>query len=316
MARRSPAEPGPATRPARRPMYRLVRRPWTNRVAAGEQSWTLRPGDSGGHLLGPTGESIGVDLSGGPRGVLDQIRAAAPDALHVRTGHVTRITSAGGLRAWLPLYLTAEEPGPDLGRVTPELVDVTDEYDNDLSELQVDAHTDLMLHVNAEPWALVGGVTGPLAVPARRGVPGWDWAWWSWIETASMTSGYDTGSFGPVTQALGAFCEQRDEMGSTYGLFLLTDAAAEFATWVTNGPYVTELRSTWDNPRGVNPLAAGFRDLLDSTAQDSRFLGSDYADGDGIGLTDTSRWRIGLRLSPWRRRQFQNALSVALSTTN
>jgi hypothetical protein len=38
---------------------------------------------------------------------------------------------------------------------------------------------------------------------------------------------------------------------------------------------VIDRRSTWDNPQGVNTLAAGIRDLPDLTEGDSRFLGSD-----------------------------------------
>lgn len=84
-------------------------------------------------------------------------------------------------------------------------------------------------------------------------------------------------------------------------------------TWAESHP---SSATQWDNPPEVNPLAAGFRDLLESTAPDSRFLGSHYADGEGIGLTDTSRWRIALGLSPRLRRHFQDALSEALSTTD
>lgn len=299
--------------------YQLFRRSW--RADETEETWTLRVEQGSAMLHGPHGEQVVLSHHEDPHSILEEIQSRAPDALEVRSAHTTQITLSGELREWLPLYLhaTASSPsaeGPNDWGGDDDEWNRIDEYDNDMSDLGIGAATDLMVFVGGQPWAVVDGAEARMVIPTDGGEGGLQetWANWLWIEQGSMTSGWDFAWIGTLTDAVGASHDRIDEVGSQWRVFPREDPIREIVEWLTGGWLIGQLRDTWTIESGSDPLIRGFIDMLAKSSDDIEFFGSDYAKGEGIGLTDTAHWQAQCALGSGQRRALLRALQALPET--
>ena len=282
-------------------MYRLSRRAWGT---TSQETWAVVKTPTATVLSSPHGQRIVLSKSDEPRRILEEVQALAPDALAVCSAHTTSVSASDEMRDWLPLYLYPTEP-TEPARGEDNWTDV-DAYLDQLSDMEMDADDDLMLHVNRQPWAVVQGPERRLVVPADGLLT--IWATWSFVEQGSMTSGLDGAWIGDLTASVGASHDQLDEDGSRWTVFASADPVRAVLDWLCNGWMISQYRDTWGITRGEDPLLCGFIDLLASGAQTSEFFGADYASGDGIGLSETANWQLECSLHTQHRAALLEAL--------
>lgn len=298
--------------------YELSRRSWG--IDETEESWTLGVDQGSPLLTGPHGERVLLSHHPDPQSLLEEIRLRAHGALEVRSHYTTQIMASDDLIGWLPIFLYAtdkspSEDGPYGGSDSDW--SAIDNYDNEMSDLFMGAASDLMIHVGRQPWAVVDGSDGRLVVPAEgdqfSGLLT-TWASWSWIEQGSMTSGYDSAWIGTLTLTLGASHDQIDEGGSQWRVFPLDNPIGAIVDWLTSGWLISQLRDTWIIESGDDPLIRGFIEMLADGSPDIEFFGTDYAKGDGIGLTDTAHWEAQCALGSRQRKALLRALQALPGT--
>lgn len=300
-----------------RVLYRMERRVLGSRAS---QGWQLRRSRPGVVLVGPDGTCLPIATDGGARCVLERIRAAAPDALAVVEGCATQIVATGQYAHWLPRYLAfagsgaASDPaGGGAENGEPDEVDDDEAcqgYDDFVSDSGLEGRDGLILGVNGRPWAVVESPEGEICVPTD-GLSA-VWAEWSFIEAGGMTSGWDHATFGLLTPTVGAWFERLDDLGTQIELFDPQDAAGAFVHWVSAGWAVSEYWGEGWPFEGRQPLVAGFRDVIESGEAGACFAGSDYASGEGIGMTDTSEWDLSLHIQDPRLRRVMHRGLVAV----
>lgn len=231
---------------------------------------------------------------------LTLITKLVPGINVVRVDEACTIECSDEVEAVLPLWLQASTDSGLGGTVDDLFVEALEDRDSELS-----ISPEHFVFVNGNQWGAWQG-EDPDSQPVWVIAPLRD-LWFSdfygsfdFIETGSMTSGWDVSECGLISERVFSTVDRFDEGPVHLSVRMATDPVSDLRDWMRSSELASQLRDTWPPfPDCDDFIEWGFLQLAKSGSTDITLWGAETDDGDEdppIGLTSTSRWTFDCSL--------------------